>query len=159
MCFLSPQFWWFYCDYHICSCWCLTLRLLAPQRHLSMKPWISFVFDTDSKLLIPWTRILDSTSLIINTLEKNIWFRGLPVELGFPQTEPTTVYADNSSMITPASNFSGNYSKVKHFILRTNFLIDHVLASLFMHPPSRILQIFFPNRWALQISNDYEPYF
>ena len=48
--------------------------------------------------------------------------------MGFPQTEPTTVYADNTSMITLPQNFSGNHSKVKHFMLRINFLIDHVRA-------------------------------
>jgi hypothetical protein len=29
-------------------------------------------------------------------------------------------------MITLAENFSGNHSKVKHFMLRINFLIDKV---------------------------------
>ena len=51
----------------------------------------------------------------VEALKEIIWFRDLFAELGFPQTEPTTVYADNSSMVMFASNFSGYHSKFKHF--------------------------------------------
>jgi hypothetical protein len=33
-----------------------------------------------------------------------IWLRGLSVELGFPQTEPTSLYADNTSAIQIVAN-------------------------------------------------------
>jgi hypothetical protein len=33
-----------------------------------------------------------------------IWLRGLLAELGFPQTEPTSLYADNTSVIQIVTN-------------------------------------------------------
>lgn len=62
----------------------------------------------------------------VEAVKEIIWFRELLAELGFHQTQPTTVYADNASMITLAEHFSGNHSKVKHFMLRVNFLIEKV---------------------------------
>lgn len=53
-----------------------------------------------------------------------VWFRDLLNELGFPQLEPTVIFADNSSMITLAQNFSGNHKRVKHYLRRINFLIE-----------------------------------
>jgi len=55
-----------------------------------------------------------------------IWFRTLMAEIGFPQMEPTPIYVDNASLITLASEYSGNHKKVKHFLVPLNFLIDHV---------------------------------
>ena len=51
-------------------------------------------------------------------------------ELGFPQYEPTVVFADNKSMITLATDYSENLKRVKHFIRKINFLIEQVNASL-----------------------------
>ena len=62
----------------------------------------------------------------VEAVKEIIWFRGLLAELGFPQTQPTTIYADNASMITLAEHFSGNHSKVKHFMTRVNFLIEKI---------------------------------
>jgi hypothetical protein len=55
-----------------------------------------------------------------------IYFRQLLLEIGFPQEEPTLIYADNTSMITLATDFSGNHKRVKHYITRINFLIEQV---------------------------------
>ncbi len=55
-----------------------------------------------------------------------IYFRQLLLELGFPQEEPSIIYADNASMITLATDFSGNHKRVKHYITRINFLIEQV---------------------------------
>lgn len=58
------------------------------------------------------------------------WFRDFLNELGFPQAEPTVVFADNSSMITLAQNFSGNHKRVKHYLRRINFLIELIKTSV-----------------------------
>lgn len=55
-----------------------------------------------------------------------IFFRGLMKEIVFLQLEPTLIYADNASMITLATDFSGNHKRVKHYITRINFLIEQV---------------------------------
>jgi hypothetical protein len=55
-----------------------------------------------------------------------VWFRELLAELGFIQSAPTVVYVDNASLITLASQYSGNHKRVKHFLVRLNFLIDQV---------------------------------
>jgi len=55
-----------------------------------------------------------------------IYLRAILAELGFPQLHPTTLYADNQSMITLASNYSGNAKRVKHFLVRVNFMIEQV---------------------------------
>ena len=45
---------------------------------------------------------------------------------GYPQMIPTTLYVDNLSMITLASKFSGNTKRVKHFLVRINYMIEQV---------------------------------
>jgi hypothetical protein len=64
-----------------------------------------------------------------------VWFRGLMEEIGFPQLEPTPFFTDNESLITLASNFSGNHKRVKHFIMRLGVLIDLVKKGIivFLH--------------------------
>jgi hypothetical protein len=52
--------------------------------------------------------------------------RAILEELGFPQLMPTTLYVDNLSMITLASKFSGNTKRVKHFLVRINYMIEQV---------------------------------
>jgi hypothetical protein len=63
------------------------------------------------------------TNAAVEGLKEIIYFRQLLLELGFPQEEP---YADNMSMITLATDFSGNHKRVKHNITRINFLIEQV---------------------------------
>jgi hypothetical protein len=55
-----------------------------------------------------------------------IWFRELLAEIGFVQSEPTIIFVDNASLITLASAFSGNHKRVKHFLVRLNYLIEKV---------------------------------
>jgi hypothetical protein len=55
-----------------------------------------------------------------------VYFRGLPAELGFPQTEPTPLYVDNKSLITLAQQFSGNHKRYKHFLARIHYMIEQV---------------------------------
>lgn len=55
-----------------------------------------------------------------------MWFRSLMDEIGFTQTEPTPMYVDNASMIILANSYSGNHKRVKHFLVRLNFLISAV---------------------------------
>jgi len=42
-----------------------------------------------------------------------IWLRGLLAELGFPQTEPTSLYADNTSTIQIVAN-PAFHERTKH---------------------------------------------
>lgn len=55
-----------------------------------------------------------------------IWLRTLLEEIGFPQAEPTPIHVDNASMIVLGSNYSGNHKKVKHYMIRLNFLMEQV---------------------------------
>jgi hypothetical protein len=55
-----------------------------------------------------------------------LWFRLLLSEIGFPQTTPTVMYADNASMIILANDFSGSFKRVKHYAVRINFMIEQV---------------------------------
>ena len=55
-----------------------------------------------------------------------VFLRAILEELGFPQLIPTTLYVDNLSMITLASKFSGNTKRVKHFLVRINYMIEQV---------------------------------
>jgi hypothetical protein len=74
----------------------------------------------------------------VEAAKEIIWFRSLLEQLGFPQGQPTTVFADNESMITVAEDFSGHHKKVKHFLVRINFLIEQVKNKViaFQHVPS-----------------------
>ena len=62
----------------------------------------------------------------VEATKEVIWFRQLLNEIGFPQTEPTQMFADNASMITLATDFSGNHKRVKHYMTRINFMIEQV---------------------------------
>jgi hypothetical protein len=62
----------------------------------------------------------------VDCVKDVIWFRNLLTELGFPQTEPTVIFVDNASLITLASEYSGNHKRTKHFVVRLNFLIEQV---------------------------------
>jgi hypothetical protein len=62
----------------------------------------------------------------VEATKEIIWFRGLLAELGFPQLQPTVMFADNASMISLANDYSGNYKRVKHYVTKINFLIEQV---------------------------------
>lgn len=66
----------------------------------------------------------------VECVKEVIWLRNQLAELGFPQIEPTIIFADNSSMITLASDFSGNHKRVKHYLIRINFLLEQVRARI-----------------------------
>ncbi len=55
-----------------------------------------------------------------------IYLRGLLDEIGYTQIQPTTLYADNKSLIILATKYSGNHKKVKHYLARINFMIEQV---------------------------------
>ena len=55
-----------------------------------------------------------------------IYFRDLLDSLGYPQLEPTTLFVDNSSLITLATRYSGNSKRVKHYLMRVSYLIEKV---------------------------------
>ena len=54
------------------------------------------------------------------------WLRSLLAELGYPQLHPTILYANNKSMITLCSEYSGNHKRVKHFLNRINYMLEQV---------------------------------
>lgn len=62
----------------------------------------------------------------VEATKEVVWFRQLLAELGFPQLEPTIIFADNASMITLADDYSGNHKRVKHYLTRVNFMIEQV---------------------------------
>lgn len=66
----------------------------------------------------------------VEATKEIIWFRQLLSELGFPQLEPTIVFADNASMITLAEDYSGNHKRVKHYLTRVNFMIEQVRSRI-----------------------------
>jgi hypothetical protein len=74
----------------------------------------------------------------VEAVKEIMWFRLLLDQLGFPQQQPTIVFADNASMIAVAEDFSGNHKKVKHYLTRINFLIEQVKNKVisFQHVPS-----------------------
>jgi hypothetical protein len=67
-------------------------------------------------------------SAAVEATKEIIWFRGLLGELGYPQLHPTPILADSASMITLASEHRDNHARVKHYLLRINFLIEQVKA-------------------------------
>ena len=62
-------------------------------------------------------------------------------ELGFAQLSPTPVYIDNASLLALATKFSGSLKRVKHFLMRLNFLIEQVQkqAIHFVYEPTSTL--------------------
>lgn len=66
----------------------------------------------------------------VECVKEVIWLRNQLAQLGFPQLQPTVIFADNSSMITLASDFSGNHKRVKHYLNRINFLMEQVRARI-----------------------------
>ncbi|PKU64545.1 putative mitochondrial protein [Dendrobium catenatum] len=56
-----------------------------------------------------------------------IWLRRLLAELHIPQTEPTTLYCDNTSAIALANN-PVFHARTKHIELDYHFISDHIKA-------------------------------
>ena len=70
----------------------------------------------------------------VEATKEVMWFRQLLSDLGFPQLEPTIMFVDNASMITLATDYSGNHKRVKHYLTRVNFMIEQVtLGSISLH--------------------------
>ena len=59
-----------------------------------------------------------------------IWLRNQLEFLGHTQREPTTLFADNTSMITLASNFSGQSKRMKHSLQKVHFMMEQVHNSV-----------------------------
>ncbi len=60
----------------------------------------------------------------VEATKEIIFQRNILDELGFPQVEPTILYADNASMIALANATLGNYKRVKHFTAKINFYLN-----------------------------------
>ena len=73
---------------------------------------------------------LSSTEAEVNAAveatKEIVWLRALLAELGLTQLEPTVLYADNKSMITLCTEYSGNHKRVKHYLNRINFMLENV---------------------------------
>ena len=59
-----------------------------------------------------------------------IWLRDMLEFFDQPQREPTTLFADNTSMITLASNHSGQSKRMKHSMQKIHFMLEQVHNSL-----------------------------
>jgi hypothetical protein len=55
-----------------------------------------------------------------------IWMRNLFDQLGFEQDGPTPLYTDNASLVTLATQYSGNHKRVRHFVTKLNWMISQV---------------------------------
>jgi hypothetical protein len=58
-----------------------------------------------------------------------MWARNLLLELGYPQTNPTTLFEDNLSTISLIVN-KGNGQRSKHIDLRYNFVREQVVEQV-----------------------------
>jgi hypothetical protein len=85
-----------------------------------------FYYSSKKGLRVVLESTQAETDAAVEGTKEVIYFRQLLMELGFPQEQPTIIYADNTSMITLATDFSGNHKRVKHYITRINFLIEQV---------------------------------
>ena len=64
----------------------------------------------------------------ISQVQDVIYQRKLLTSLGFPQHEPTVVYADNATCIAWSEGSIGGSARAKHVDLRAHFLHDAVNA-------------------------------
>ena len=62
----------------------------------------------------------------VEAAKEIVWLRSLLAEIGYVQHEPTVLYADNKSMITLCTEYSGNHKRVKHYLNRINFMLEQV---------------------------------
>ena len=109
----------------------------AYATHPDSKSHSGYCFSLGDTLAMFYSRTFKQTNVTLSSTEAEnaaaveatkeiVWFRALLEELGFPQLEPTLVYADNASMITLANDFSGNHKRVKHYMTRINYMIEQV---------------------------------
>ena len=109
--------------------------------HPDSKSHTGYCFSLGDSLAMFYSRTFKQTNVTLSSTEAEnadafeatkeiIWFRELLAELGFPQLEPTLVFADNASMITLAKDFSGNHKRVKHYMTRINFMIEQIQNSI-----------------------------
>ncbi len=63
---------------------------------------------------------------LVDLTKHVIWYYTLLKELGFDVSNPAYVGEDNASLITLVRHYSGNHKRVKHFLLKINFLIEQV---------------------------------
>jgi hypothetical protein len=105
--------------------------------HPDSKSHTGYCFSLGDTLAMFYSRTFKQSNVTLSSTEAEnaaaveaakevIWFRDLLGELGFPQLEPTLMFADNASMITLAQDFSGNHKRVKHYMTRINFMIEQV---------------------------------
>lgn len=96
----------------------------------------SFCFNDPSNAMF-YSRTMKQTNVTLSSTEAEnaaavestkeaLWFRQLLMDLGFAQLEPTIMFSDSASMITLASDYSGNHKRVKHYMTRLNFMIEQV---------------------------------
>ena len=64
------------------------------------------------------------TDAMVELTKNVIWFTMLLNELGFILAGAAPVNEDNASLITLVKNFTGNHKRVKHFLMKINYLIE-----------------------------------
>lgn len=76
----------------------------------------------------------------VKATKEILWFRDLLAELGLAQLQPTILLSDSKSMIQLAEDYSGNHKRVKHYIVRINFLLEQVRSNViaFQHVPTEL---------------------
>ena len=105
--------------------------------HPDSKSHTGYCFSLGDTMAMFYSRTFKQSNVTLSSTEAEnaaaveatkeiMWFRELLGELGFPQLEPTLMFADNASMITLANDFSGNHKRVKHYMTRINFMIEQV---------------------------------
>ena len=76
------------------------------------------------------THVLSTTEAELTTAvectKEIMYLRNLMNEIGYAQLTPTTLYADNKSLITLATQYSGSQKRVKHYLSKINFMIEQV---------------------------------
>jgi hypothetical protein len=87
-----------------------------------------------SKSQKPSTIALSSTEAEldggVSATKQIIWLRNQHEFLGHPQSEPTVLFADNTSMITLASNYSGHTKRMRHCLQKVHFMMEQVRNSV-----------------------------
>ena len=105
--------------------------------HPDCKSHTGYCFSLGNTMAMFFSRTFKQANVTLSSTEAEnaaaveatkeiVWFRGLLTELGFEQLEPTMVYCDNASTIIMAHDFSGNYKRVKHYMVRVNFMLEQV---------------------------------
>ena len=72
--------------------------------------------------------VLNATIIMFALHSRTCLFIGLLAELGLTQLESTVLYADNKSMVTLCTEYSGNHKRAKHYLNRINFMLRNVIT-------------------------------